>query len=124
MARGRKPEVAIGEAKSFAGRMGYRCTDNPHPDLGFDFEIFKLQSIRLVKVRQTRHRINPESFYEDLFPDEIHGLRELPFPFFILRELWLRTQHERVWRRLKVFETAVAEIEWWEPDSYRNPHVR
>ena len=124
MTRGRKPQAAIDEAKGFAERMGYRWIDNPHQDLGFDFQIFKPPSIRLVKVRQTRHRIDPEAFYEDLFPDEIGGLRVLPFPPFILRELWLRTQHERAWRRLKVLETAVAEIEWWEPDKYRNPHIR
>jgi hypothetical protein len=41
MTRGKKPEAVIDEAKSFAERMGYRRIDNPHPDLGFDFEIFK-----------------------------------------------------------------------------------
>ncbi len=124
MTRGKKPEAVIDEAKSFAERMGYRWIDNPHPDLGFDFEIFKAQSARLVKVRQTRYRINPESFYEDLFPDEIRDLRGLPFPPFILRELWLRTRNERAWRRLIVYDFAVTEIEWWKPDDYTNPYAR
>jgi hypothetical protein len=124
MTRGRKPETAIAEAKAFADRMGYRWIDNPHADLPYDFEIFKPESVRLVKVRQTRYRIDPEAFYDQLFPEEVRGLRELPFPPFIPRELWLRTQHERIWRRLHVTEVSVGEIEWWGPDGYTNPHAR
>jgi hypothetical protein len=124
MTRGKKPEAAIAEAKGFAERMGYRWTDNPHTDLAFDFEIFKPLYFRLVKVRQTRFLIDPEAFYEELFPDEIRQLRELPFPPFILRELWLRTRHERTWRRLVVYDLSVAEIGWWGPDDYTNPHAR
>lgn len=85
MTRGKKPAAAIGEAKGFAERMGYRWQENTDPDLLYDLIIFKPASIRLVKIRQTRYRIDPESFYEDLFPDELHGLRELPFPVFIPR---------------------------------------
>jgi hypothetical protein len=75
-------------------------------------------------VRQTRYHIDPNGFYEQQFPDEILGLRCLPFPPFILRELWLRTQHERVWRRLIVHDLSVGEIGWWGPDEYTNPHAR
>jgi len=122
--RGKKPDGIIAEAKRFADRMGYRWIDNPHADLAYDFEIFKRDCVRLVKVRQTRYRIDPESFYEDLFPDEIRDLQGLPFPLFMLRELWLRTRAERAWRRLIVYDFAVTEIEWWKPDNYTNPYVR
>ncbi|MCK9591286.1 MAG: hypothetical protein M0Q91_04675 [Methanoregula sp.] len=47
-----------------------------------------------------------------------------PSPPFVLRELWLRTQHERVWRRLIVHDLSVGEIGWWGPDDYTNPHAR
>jgi hypothetical protein len=124
MTRGKKPTTALDEAKGFAERMGYRWQDNSFEDLAYDFLIFKPDSFRAVKVRQTRYRINPEPMYEDLFPDEIRGLRDLPFPEFILRELWLRTQHERVWRRLVVYAFSVGELEWWKPDGYTNPHAR
>jgi len=87
MTRGRKPEAAIAEAKKFAERMGYRWIDNPYADLPYDFQIFKPESVRLVKVRQTRYRIDPEAFYDKTFPEEVRRLRELPFPPFILREL-------------------------------------
>ena len=124
MTRGKKPEAAIAEAKEFAERMGYFPMDNPHEDLPFDFLIFKRESVRVVKVRQTRYHIDPNEFYEQQFPEVIQGLRNLPFPPFILRELWLRTQHERVWRRLVVHDLSVEEIEWWGPDKYTNPHTR
>jgi hypothetical protein len=124
MTRGQRPLKAIVEAKGFAERMGYRWQDNSQEDLAYDFLIFKSDSIRLVKVRQSRYRINPESFYEDLFPDEIRALRELPFPKPIVRELWFRTQHERVWRRLMIHDISVGEIEWWGPDGYVTPHAR
>jgi len=40
------------------------------------------------------------------------------------QEIWLRTQHERAWRRLRVLLTVVGEIGWWGPDDYTNPHAR
>ena len=124
MTRGKKPEAAISEAKEFAGRMGYMTIDNPHENLLFDFLIFKPESVRLVRVRQTRYHIDPNGFYDQQFPDEIQGLRSLPFPPYILHELWLRTQHERMWRRLVIHNLSVEEIEWWGPDKYTNPHAR
>lgn len=48
----------------------------------------------------------------------------LPFPDFILRELWFRARHERIWRRLVVYGLSVPEIKWWGPDDYPNPHAR
>jgi len=124
MTRGKKPEAAITEAKGFAERMGYLPVDNQHEDLAFDFLIFKPESALAVKVRQTRYHIDPNGFYEQQFPDEIRGLRNLPLPPFILRELWLRTQHERMWRRLVVHDLSIGEIGWWGPDGYSNPHAR
>lgn len=77
-----------------------------------------------MKVRQTRYQINPDMIYKDLLPDDLREVRELPFPPWILRELWLRTQHERAWRRLQVCDQSVLELEWWGPDDYSNPHAR
>ena len=122
MTRGKKPSAAIVEAQKFAERMGYRCIVNPHTDL--PYLIFKPEMIRLVRVLQTRYHIDPNGFYDQQFPDEVKELRALPFPPFILRELWLRTQHERVWRRLIVHDHVVSEIGWWGPDDYTNPHAR
>lgn len=124
MTRGPKPAAAIAEAKKFAEKMGYRWMENPHTDLGFHLFLFKLDSARIVRVRQTRHRIDPETFYEDLIPDDLREVRGLPFPNIIPKEIWLRTQHERVWRRLLIYDISVCELEWWGPDDYVNPHAK
>jgi len=124
MTRGKKPVAAIAEAQLFAERMGYRCIVNPHKDLSYHFLMFKPEMIRFVRVLQTRYHIDPNGFYDQQFPDEVKELLALPFPPIIFRELWLRTQHERMWRRLIVHEHGVSEIEWWGPDGYTNPHAR
>ena len=109
---GKKPDGILKEATGFAERTGYRRQENTSENLWYDHLIFNLQSSRFVKVRQTRYRIDPESFYEDLFPDDLQDLRVLPFPPFILPELRLRTRNERAWCRLIVCNFAVTEIEW------------
>jgi hypothetical protein len=124
MTRGKKPVAAIEEAKKFAERMDYWWQENTNPDLGYDLIIFKPGSIRIIKVRQTRYRINPDVIYEHLIPDDLSEVRGLPFPDWIPREIWLRTQHERAWRRLLIHELSVGEIGWWGPDDYTNPHAR
>jgi hypothetical protein len=124
MTRGKRPVAAIAEAKLSAERMGYRWMENPHDELPYDLLIFKPVSVRLVKVRLTRYPVDPNGFYEQQFPDEIRGLRSLPYPPCIPRELWLRTRHERAWRRLIVRDHGVEEIGWWGPDDYTNPHAR
>jgi hypothetical protein len=124
MTRGRRPVAAIAEAKKFAGQMGYRCQENSDPDLAYDLFIFKPEAAGIVRVRQTRYQINPDTIYEDLLPDDLRDVRNLPFPPWIPKEIWLRTQHERAWRRLRVHDLSVGELEWWGPDDYTNPHAR
>ena len=123
MTRGRKPVATIEEAKKFAARMGYHWQENQHDDLGYDLFIFKPETAGIVRVRQTRYRIDPENVYEELLQDDLRVMRELPFPHWFPREIWLRTQHERSWRRLRVYKEIVSEIEWWKPDGYTNPYT-
>ena len=124
MVRGKKPATAIDEAKRFAERMGYHWMDNTDTDMHFDFLFYKTDSARVVKVRQTRNRIDPDIIYEEEYPDEVTGLRNLPFPPYIFREIWLKTRSERVFRRLHVLDWVVGDIETWRPDGYTNPHFR
>jgi hypothetical protein len=125
MTRGKKPAAAIRDAKKFAERMGYRWQENTdNPDIAYDLVVFKPGYAMLVKVRVVRDPISPDTFYEDLLADELREVRALPFPAWMPREIWLRTRHERAWRRLRVFDVAVSEIEWWKPDDYTNPHAR
>jgi hypothetical protein len=124
MTRGKKPVAAIDEAKKFAERMGYRWQENTQADLAYDLFIFKPKMACVVRVRQTRYRINPDTMYDDLIPDDLREVRNLPFPPWIIREIWLRTQHERAWRRLRIYPTVISEIDWWGPDDYTNPYSR
>ena len=125
MTRGKKPVAAIRDAKKFAEKMGYRWQENTeNPDLGYDLQVFKPEYAMLVKVRVMRNLISPDAFYEDLLADDLREVRALPFPQWMPREIWLRTQHERTFRRLRVLDVAVAEIGFWDPDEYVNPHAR
>jgi hypothetical protein len=124
MTRGKKPVAAIDEAKKFAEKMGYRWQTNEHPDLAYDLFIFKPKAACIVRVRQTLYRINPDTMYENLIPDDLREVRALPFPAWFPKEIWLRTRHERAWRRLRVNALSVEELEWWGPDDYTNPHAR
>jgi hypothetical protein len=125
MTRGKKPAAAIRDAKKFAERMGYRWQENTNnPALAYDFIAFKPGYAFLVKVRVVRNTIHPEVFYEDLLKEDLREVRGLPFPKWMPREIWLRTQHERTFRRLRIIDLAVAEIGFWDPDEYVNPHAR
>jgi hypothetical protein len=124
MTRGAKPLSAIKEAKRFAETMGYRWQENSeNPAIGYDLMVFKPGYAFLVKVRQTRYRIDPDMTYDELLPEVLCGIRTLPFPKWMPRELWLRTQHERTWRRLRVHDYGVSEIGWWGPDGYYNKYA-
>jgi len=125
MPRGAKPLAAIRDAKKFAEKMGYRWEENTdNLDLAYDLHIFKPGYAFLLKVRVVRYHIDPDAFYEDLLADDLREVRGLPFPKWMPREIWLRTQHERTFRRLRVLDLAVAEIGFWEPDGYVNRHAR
>jgi hypothetical protein len=51
-------------------------------------------------------------------------MSQIPVLSWMPSEIWLRTRHERAWRRLRVFDVAVSEIERWKPDGYTNPYAR
>ena len=125
MTRGHKPLAAIRDAKKFAEKMGYRWQENSdNPALAYDLHLFKPGNAFPVKVRVLRNHISPEAFFEDLLVDDLRYVRALPFPHWMPREIWLRTQHERTFRRLRVYDVAVGEIGFWTPDDYVNPHAR
>ena len=125
MPRGHRPHAAIRDAKKFAEKMGYRWQENTdNLDLGYDLQLFKAGYAFLLKVRVVRNHIDPDCFYEDLLADDLREVRKLPFPKWMPREIWLRTQHERTFRRLRIYDVAVSEIGFWEPDGYVNRHAR
>jgi hypothetical protein len=42
----------------------------------------------------------------------------------VLRELWIRTQNERAWRRFYIFPDITGEIGFDRAEGYINPHFR
>ncbi len=125
MTRGKRPAATIRDAQKFAEKMGYHWQENTdNPALAYDFSAFREGYAMLVKVRVLRNHISPDTFYEDLLAGDLREVRALPFPKWMPREIWLRTQHERIFRRLRVLEVAVAEIGFSDPDEYVNPHAR
>ena len=120
--RGRKPTTTIEEAQCCAEKMGYRWVKNTAADLPFDGFIFRQAVIAAVKLKKVRYAIDDEVIIEKKFPDEVQNLRLLPLPLSVLRELWIRTQNERAWRRFYILPETTAEIEFNTAENYRNTH--
>jgi len=122
MTRGKKPTTAIDEAKSCAEKMGYRWCRNTDPVFPFDAFIFRDMVIAVVKVKKVRHSIDDKTPAEKFFPEEIKALRALPMPVHVLRELRVRTQNERAWRRFYILSDVVGELGFNVIEGYVNPH--
>ena len=122
MTRGKKPTTALDEAKSCAEKMGYRWCRNTDPEFPFDAFMFRHAVIAVVKVKKIRYSINDKTPAEKFFPDEIFALRSLPMPAHVLRELWVRTQNERAWRRFYILSDVVGELGFNVIEGYVNPH--
>jgi hypothetical protein len=120
--RGIKPTTAIEEAQRCAEKMGYHWEKNTAADLPFDGFIFRPAVIAAVKLKKVRYAIDDEVIIERKFPDDVKNLRLLPLPLSVLRELWIRTQNERAWRRFYILPETTAEIEFNTAENYRNTH--
>jgi hypothetical protein len=123
MARGRKATTIRDEAGLLAEQMGYRWIANPHADLAFDFFMFRPAAAAVVKLKKIRNAILGDLDAAKKFPDEVAGLRALPFPPHVLRELWIRTQDDRCWRRFYIFPGMTGELGHNTAEKYKNRHV-
>ncbi|PKL69502.1 MAG: hypothetical protein CVV30_08080 [Methanomicrobiales archaeon HGW-Methanomicrobiales-1] len=120
--RGRKPTTVTEEAECCAGKMGFCWLSNTIADLPFDGFIFRPAVIAAIKLKKIRYALDDDIIIENKFPDEVTGLRTLPLPPWVLRELWVRTQNERAWRRFYILPATTAEIEFNTAENYRNTH--
>jgi len=120
--RGRRPTTTIAEAKACAEKMGYCWCKNTDAAFPFDAFIFRDMVISVVKVKKVRYAIDDKKPAEKFFPDEIEGLRNLKMPSHVLRELWVRTQDEREWRRFIILSDVVGELGFNVIEGYVNPH--
>ena len=108
--RGTRPTKAIEEAQRCAEKRGYHWIKNTDPVWQFDAFMFRPAVIAAIKIKKIRHAIDENVVVEKLFPEEVEALRSLPFPLPVLRELWIRMQNERAWRRFSLLPDTTAEI--------------
>ncbi len=120
--RGARPTKAIEDAQRCAEKMGYHWIKNTDPVWQFDAFMFRPAVIAAIKIKKIRYAIDENAFVEHLFPEEVGTLRLLPFPLYVLRKLWIRTQNERAWRRFYILPETTAEIEFNAAENYRNTH--
>jgi len=120
--RGKRSTTISEEAERCAEKMGFRWQKNTLADLSFNGFTFRSAAIAAVKLIKSRYTIDDDVIIEQKFPDEVAALRALPLPLHVLRELWVRTQNERAWRRFYILPETTAEIEFNTAENYRNTH--
>ncbi|HXX54585.1 MAG TPA: hypothetical protein VEI81_00645 [Methanoregula sp.] len=122
--RGRVAGNLNGEGKKLAERMGYHWAENTDPSVPFNGFMFNGNVVIAVKAIKIRYGPGEDCDIEKKFPDDIAEIRSLPLPPGVIRELWVRTQNERMFRRFYILPGTTAEIEENTKENYRNPHYR
>ena len=112
------------EAKEWAERMGYHWAENTDLSVPFDGFLYREGMMIAMKIKKLRHGLDENCIIENKLPDDVADLRSLPVPPYVIRELWVRTQNERAYRRFYISPDMTAEIEEVTRDNYRNTHYR
>jgi len=112
------------EAKILAQRMGYHWVENADRSVPFDGFLYRGGILIAVKMKKLRYGLDDNCIIENKLPDDIEDLRSLPVPQYVIRELWVRTQNERAYRRFYIMPGMTAEIEENTAENYRNTHYR
>ena len=121
--KGKQPENLRTAWIDCAHRMGYFCTENTETALPFDGLMYRDTNVVAVRLKKTRYSPGEDFLLEKKFPDDVEALRSLPLPPIVSRELWLRTQNERAFRRFWIVPgPTTVEIQEVTRDGYRNPH--
>ncbi len=104
--------------------MGYHWLSNTDTALAFDGLMYRPAAVVAVILKKVRYALSDTCIIEKKFPDDVHSIRVLPMPEFVLREIWIRTQNERAWRRFYILPETTAEIEFNTAENSRNTHFR
>jgi hypothetical protein len=104
--------------------MGYHWAENTDPSVPFHGFLYRDAVIVAVKLKKLRYAQSVDCNIEQRCPGDVADLRSLPVPSSVLRELWLRTQNERAYRRFCVLPDTTAEIMENTLDNYRNSHYQ
>jgi len=110
MAKGRKPIVALGDAKKFAGRQGYIWVPNPEPDIPFDAFAFRGNDMIALRVETCRNAPGVYDLHRDFFRNAFEILQKLPLPPYLPREVWVRYSWSREFHRFRLFGADFIEI--------------
>jgi len=104
--------------------MGYHWAENTDLSVPFDGFLYREGMMIAMKIKKLRHGLDENCIIENKLPDDVADLRSLPVPPYVIRELWVRTQNERAYRRFYISPDMTAEIEEVTRDNYRNTHYR
>jgi len=108
--RGRRPVIAIGEAKKKAAVWGFDLVIvETQKKIPFDFAIDDRGCTSLVRVRRIKSPQFRTADIERACALEAQELRTLPVPEEIYRELWVRGPG-RAWHRYLVLPGSIEEL--------------
>ncbi len=122
--KGRIAADLDGEVRHSAERMGYHWLKNDDQNIHFNGMMYRNDRQVAVKAKKIRYGLDADVIIENKFPDLVFDLRSLPLPQSVLRELWVRTQNERAFRRFSILPSTTAEILKNTRENYRNTHFR
>jgi hypothetical protein len=122
--KGKQPEDLRSQGKACAEKMGYHWAENTDPALAFDGLMYHEAVIIAVRLKKIRYTMDCDCIIERELPEDVETLRTLPLPPYVIRELWVRTQNERAFRRFYILPWTTAEIQENTREGYRNTHYR
>jgi hypothetical protein len=110
MARGRRPLIALGEAKHIAEKRGEVRHFRHEPDMICSFVIYMLGLVAHVRIRRVeRIRITP-AWLEREAAEDLAALRFIASSPEISRELWVYTPNG-TFRFFRVLADSLAELD-------------
>ncbi len=123
--KGRRPTAALGSAKKFAERQGYRWVPNPEPEIPFDAFVYRGSDMIAVRVATCRNSPGVYDLHRDFFRQDFAILKKLPLPAYLPREVWVRYSWSREIHRFRLYGADFIELEMidrdkpvypWEPE--------
>ena len=110
MARGKRPVVAIGEAKRRAIAWGFALIEMViEAGTPVDFAFHDNGRISFVRVRRLKYNAYRVETVRVSCAQEIREFRELALPEGIDRELWVRGMN-REWHRYRIVPDTIVEV--------------
>lgn len=120
--RGRRPTVALGDAKKFAERQGYVWVPNPDPAIPFDAFAYRGNDTIALRVETCRNAPGVYDLHRDFFRNSFEILKKLPLPAYLPREVWVRYSWSRTFNRFRLFGEDFLELTMIDRDKPVYPY--